>query len=340
MKVFTVLKRQHSLGPVLVATALLWCAPQRPAGAQGATGARRAETLGAGNHTLTLNHGGKTRRYVLHIPRGVVAARPVPLIVAFHGGGGEAVGFQDYAGLDAVSDREGFVVAYPNGSGPLPQRLLTWNAGDCCGYAMNNRVDDVGFAIALIDDVSKRVSVDAGRVYATGHSNGAMMAYRLAAERADRIAAIVPVAGAYNLATFAPSRPVAVLAIHSADDTRALYGGGMGPAFPGTNTRSSHRPVMDALEQWRTTNGCSPTPVTRDTRTRAATGGTEVQSATYIVWEGCVAGAPVAHWKLTNVGHAWPGNTDLGRRADLVGPETTIIDSAEEIWRFVKGVKR
>jgi hypothetical protein len=62
-------------------------------------------------------------------------------VLAFHGGGGEAQGFKGYAGLDTVADREGFIVVYPNGTGVLPRRLLTWNAGECCGYAMNQRVD-------------------------------------------------------------------------------------------------------------------------------------------------------------------------------------------------------
>jgi poly(3-hydroxybutyrate) depolymerase len=75
-----------------------------------------------------------------------------------------------------------------------------------------------------------------------------MMADRLAAERANRIAAIVPVAGAVDHERFAPSRRVAVLHIHSVDDPRALYEGGLGPPSPGTDVRSSHRPVMDGRE--------------------------------------------------------------------------------------------
>src|SRR5688572_28996422 len=166
-------------------------------------GQRPSTALTSGDHTMSLQYGGREGSYLLHVPRAAEAGRGLPLVLAFHGGGGEAEAFKGYAGLDAVADREGFLVAYPNGSGLLPRRLLTWNAGECCGFAMNQRLDDVGFAVAVIDDVTRRAAVDTRRVYATGHSNGAMMAYRLGAERADRIAAIAPVAGAYNLATFA-----------------------------------------------------------------------------------------------------------------------------------------
>ena len=289
-------------------------------------------TLVAGDHSVPLQHGGRRRSYIVHVPRAATkSARPI--VLAFHGGGGEADGFKSYAGLDAVADREGFIVVYPNGTGVLPRRLLTWNGGQCCGYAMTQRIDDVGFAMAVLDDVGRRTSIDPRRVYATGHSNGAMMAYRVAAERADRIAAVVPVAGAISHDRFAPSRRVAVLAIHSVDDPRALYEGGIGPPFPGTGVRSSHRPVMEGLETWRRHNGCSPT--TRVVEARKGRSGSTAQTATLLEWEGC--GARVAHWKLTGVGHGWPGTSPRGRD-EIIDPPTTLVNAAEEIWRFASAV--
>jgi polyhydroxybutyrate depolymerase len=295
--------------------------------------------LPPGNHTFSLRHAGRTRSYIVHVPAAATAARALPIVLAFHGGGGEAAGFQAYAGLDAVADREGFLVVYPNGSGVLPRRLLTWNAGECCGFAMNNKVDDVGFAIAILDDLAKRSPTDSTRVYATGHSNGGMMSHRLAAERADRIAAIVPVAGSLVTTNFAPSKPVAMLQIHSVDDPRALYDGGMGPPFPGTNVRSSHRPVPQTIDRWRKHNRCGDSTSVTDTKTGSTSNGAK-QTATRIQWHGCASGAPVAHWKLTGVGHGWPGNLNSGMREGIIGPPTTMISAAEEVWRFVSGVRR
>jgi polyhydroxybutyrate depolymerase len=247
--------------------------------------------------------------------------------------------FKGYAGLDAVADREGVIVVYPFGTGVLPRRLLTWNAGDCCGYAMNQRVDDVGFAVATLEDLARRTSIDPDRVYATGHSNGAMMAYRLAAERADRVAAIAPVAGALNVDDFSPARPVAVLHIHSVDDPRALYGGGLGPPFPGTNVRSSHRPVTDGLESWRRRNGCSESTRVVETRSGTATAGAK-QSAALVAWDGCAAGASVMHWKLAGVGHGWPGSRVPELREEIAGPSTRLVDAADEIRTFFAGQHR
>src|SRR5687768_14377387 len=317
-----------------------------PAAAPPVAGAAQSTrvTLDTGDHSFALQHGGRRRSYLVHLPpdrlgKGFAAqadtARGRPVVIAFHGGGGEADGFKNYAGLDAVADREGFIVVYPNGTGVLPRRLLTWNAGECCGYAMNQRVDDAGFAIAVLDDLERRTAVDPRRVYATGHSNGAMMAYRLGAERADRIAAIVPVAGGISQERFTPGRRVAVLAIHSADDPRALYEGGVGPPFPGTDVRSSHRPALEGLEKWRRHNGCAAT--TRVVENRAGRSGVTAQTATLLELDGCAAGARVAHWKLTGVGHLWPGAPSRGRD-EISGAPTTVINAAEEIWRFVSRV--
>jgi polyhydroxybutyrate depolymerase len=321
-----------------VAIAVAACLSRPSAVAIQAQGA--AATLTPGDHTFSIQHGGRSRSYIVHMPRGASPDRGRPVILAFHGGGGEAEGFKRYAGLDAIADREGVVVVYPYGSGPLRRRLLTWNAGDCCGYAMNQRVDDVSFAMAVLDDVARRVNVDTRRIYATGHSNGAMMSYRLGAERADRIVAIAPVAGSHDLDRFAPSRAVAVLDIHSVDDPRALYNGGTGPPFPGTNVRSSHRPVEESIGRWRVHNGCSAQPRTVETRKGTAPSGGASQTATLLAWDGCVQGGVVEHWKLTGVGHGWPGNARAELREGLIGPPTTLVVAAEEIWKFFSKTQR
>lgn len=320
----------------IVLLSLVGVMSAQPLRAQAAS--KATATLATGNHTVRLRFAGKNREYIIHVPSGANTA--LPLLLAFHGGGGEAEGFQKYAGLDAISDREKFLVVYPYGTGVFPRRLLTWNAGECCAQAMNNKVDDVGFAMAVIDDVIRQTRVDTKRIYATGHSNGAMMAYRLAAEHAERIAAIAPVSGAYNLEKFAPSQPVAVLDMHSVDDPRALYNGGNGPAFPGTNSTSSHRAVMDGIHRWTRNNKCAGDSTIAEVRTGKPGSDNAGQTATLMVWKGCPAGGEVAHWKLTGVGHGWPGDEGAAKRERIIGPQTTLVLAAEEVWKFVSKVKR
>lgn len=128
------------------------------------------------------------------------------------------------------------------------------------------KVDDVGFAVAVIADLERRTLLNRRRIYATGHSNGGIMSQRLAAERPDFVPAIASVAGSLDVREFSPARAVPVLQVHSVDDPRALYDGGLGPPFPGTNNRIFHQPVQAGLDRWVAVNGCRATPDTADMR--------------------------------------------------------------------------
>jgi len=296
-------------------------------------------SLGAGDHDRSLTvGGGASRTYIVHVPPRVSEGRPLPIVIAFHGGGGNAPSFKAYAGLDAQADREGFVVVYPDGSGRLGRRLLTWNAGACCGYASAQNVDDVGFSLAVLRDVARNVSIDPTRVYATGHSNGAMLAYRLAIDASDRIAAIAPVAGSMQATSFPPPRPVPVLHIHSVDDPRALYAGGLGPPFPGTQNRVSHRAVEPELRRWVAHDRCPAELRVVEQRTTPVRGSAD-HTATLLVWSPCAGGAEVQLWKLTGAGHGWPGG-HVRLPETLIGPQTVVIDAALEVWRFVSRFRR
>src|SRR5690242_20590722 len=135
-----------------------------------------------GDYEFYLTHEGLRRTYLLHIPPQASDAKPLPLVLSFHGAGSNATVMRAYTHMDRAADRDGYIVAYPNGSSGLGDKFLTWNAGNCCGPAQLLRIDDVGFSLNVLDDIAARANVDKSRVYATGLSNGAMMAYRLAAE--------------------------------------------------------------------------------------------------------------------------------------------------------------
>jgi len=286
-----------------------------------------------GTHDLKLG----TRTFLVHVPREFKTRGALPVLIAFHGGGGNATGFQKYAGFDRLADREGFVVVYPDGTGTQGRRLLTWNAGACCGRAQAAGVDDVAFTLAVLRRLAADLPLDRTRVYVAGHSNGAMMAYRLAAEAADRVAAVGAVAGMMVVERFSPAQPVAVLHIHSADDPRALYRGGLGPPFPGTQVRSRHASVEGGLARWMIMDRCATEPRVAESRTAAV--GATTHTAELLVYEPCESDAAVAHWRLTGAGHGWPGHRSLLPER-LMGPDTTVIDAAEEIWKFVARFRR
>ncbi|MBI5535261.1 MAG: polyhydroxybutyrate depolymerase [Deltaproteobacteria bacterium] len=297
---------------------------------------RAPAALSPGDERLEIDHAGLKRSSLVHVPPQARAGKPLPVVLDLHGGGGNAESQKKYSAMDGLADKEGFVVLYPNGYGKLGERLLTWNAGSCCGPAMKDNVDDVGFLLGLVDALSRRLPIDPARVYATGLSNGAMMAYRLAAEAPDRIAAIAPVAGAGYAAPSHSKRAVPVMHIHSVDDPRALYLGGEGPPFPMTNSRVTHEPVEAVLARWVAANGCAPTPV--ETRSIVGAPGTldAGQTARRLEWSRCRDGAEVVHWKLTGAGHVWPGG-DRHFLEKTLGPGTAIIDANVEMWLFFRG---
>jgi polyhydroxybutyrate depolymerase len=304
-----------------------------------AASAMAAGTPAPGDHEFELTVGTLKRSYLVHVPPQAATGKPLPIVLNFHGGGGNAANQKSYSRMDESADRDGYIAVYPNGTGGIGGRLLTWNAGTCCGSAAANQVDDVGFVVVLLDDLARRMPYDRARVYATGLSNGSMMAYRLAAEAPEAIAAVAGVAGAMTLPRFAPKLPVPVMHIHSVDDRRALYDGGLGPAFPLTNTRVFHQSVDSMIGKWVTHNGC-PAEAQVAGPVSGKPGAADAEhTATRYRYGPCRAGTEVVFWKLSGAGHVWPGGKQ-NYLPLLLGPGTTLIDANREMWRFFSRFRR
>lgn len=272
-----------------------------------------------GTTLAMLTHGGAMRSFRVHVPPGHRNDAPSAVVVMLHGGGGSGRQFEQASSrMDAVADREGFVAVYPDGSGVL----RTWNGGGCCGYAVENDVDDVGFITALLDHLEGALCVDQDRIFASGMSNGAIMAHRLACELSDRIAAIAPVAGTDLTRGCAPVRVVPVLQIHGTADGHVPWDGGQGcgPAnVPFTS-------VPETMERWRMRDGC----------TGATTSYFAEGDGTCEAYGGCAAGSDVVLCSIEGGGHSWPGGEPP---ADLVecpgnGPQSATFHASDAIWRF------
>ena len=258
---------------------------------------------GAGTVSGSLNYQGRSRAYLVHVPPSYDGSRPLPLVLILHGGMGNAAGTEKLTGLSAKADKEGFIAVYPNGTGLLGDRILTWNVGWGYGYALRNNVNDVGFLKALVANLENRYSIDRNRVYATGISNGAMMSYRLASEASDVFAAVAPVSGAAAgqknasspLIVFpAPARPVSVIAFNGRMDRMVPYDGGQGMGV----TNAVYQPVSYSISNWVGFDGCPPNP----TRQVSADGNVITDS-----YAGGRGGSEVVLVTINNGGHAWPG---------------------------------
>jgi len=283
------------------------------------------------------DHGGlqelqvQGRKVLVHLPAGQDASRPLPLVLAFHGGGGHAEYMADDAkyGLQRKADEAGFIVAFPNGYSKLPSaKFATWNAGGCCGDARDRGSDDVGFARAIVAAVKGRYNVDAGRVFATGMSNGGMLSHRLACEAADVFRAVASVAGTDATSACTPSRPVAVLHIHAKDDDHVLFNGGAGAAaFRDESKVMAFTSVPETVSRWVQRNHCAATP--RRTLERPG--------AYCEAYSGCSGGAGVQLCVTDSGGHSWPG-ADSVRRGKP--PATQALDANDVIWRFFEQASR
>jgi polyhydroxybutyrate depolymerase len=279
--------------------------------------ARAPATLSPGDVTRMLTHDGRERSYIVYVPPTYDPAQPTAVVLVFHGGGGNAENARMMTGFDAVADAEGFIVVYPNGTGRRTDRLLTWNGGRCCAYAMEQNVDDVGFVRTLLADLGTVANVDARRIYATGMSNGAIMSYRLACELADVIAAIGPVAATQNLDACTPSRPVPMLHVHGDADRHAPYAGGVGAeSLVGVHFES----VETTLDFWVRQNGCASTPQV-----------TQNGSIRHTVYNDCRQNAAVELSTVVGGGHAWPGGQPGWKGGDV---PTTELNASQVLWDF------
>jgi len=267
---------------------------------------------------------GRARTYLLNLPpRYYADSSKFSLVIALHGAGGKASQFEQDYGFTNKANDAGFIVVYPEGvqsNGVLG--LRTWNAGTCCDYALENHIDDVNFIRALIDSLVIRYRVEPRKIYATGMSNGGMMAYRLACEMPEKIAAIAAVSATMVVAQPCdPSLPVPILHMHAALDAKVPYQGGIG-------LRGYYFPPVDSvLAVWSAKDACSETaPVV-------------VQNNQYkfTSWSACGDDAVIECYLTADGGHAWPGSSKAGRRGDT---PSTAINANDLIWEFFQRFER
>jgi len=275
------------------------------------------------------------RSYDLVLPDGYSGDAAVPVVVDFHGGGGnkraEATSscpegdLDDAKCLHAFARRTGFALVYPNGTGGdgWKGNLRSWNAGGgnpddewrCTSVpACADGVDDERYVRELLDDLEGRVNVDVDRVYATGISNGGAMSHRMGCQVSDRFAAIAPVGGAMQWTVdseCAPGESVAVLHIHGTADTCWQYeGGAPDGACPNGQEGLAHVSVQRTLDEWSAILGCGAS--SEVAMEDAVSDGT---TSTRVVFEDCA----LEHIRVDGGGHAWPqGNQYF--KPETIGP--------------------
>jgi len=274
----------------------------------------------AGLQVRSLDVNGTRREYRLHLPAGSSTNQPRSIVLAFHGAMSNGRQTAYLTGLNAKADAEGFIAVYPEGSG----RPQTWNGGNCCGPAAEDKVDDVAFTRAILDDLAKVSTIDRRRIFATGISNGGIFCYRLAAELSDRIAAIAPVAGTLGSEAIQPARPVSVIHFHGTDDDFVPIGGGRTAK---TFFRIDFISVEQAISSWVKADGCPEKPVVVELPDKADPQ-IRVTRATYGPGK---QGSEVVLYTVRGGGHTWPGHEVP---IEFLGHSTKDISATDLMWEF------
>lgn len=211
-----------------------------------------ATVLAAGNSDKTIQVGGDSRSYVLHVPAAYDGKKAVPLIIDFHGLGGSGQNERTGSPYPAQVDAEGVVMAFPSGkSGPSGP---AWNVGPCCV----KNTDDVAFAKALVSEIEKVACIDPKRVYAVGFSMGGGMSHYLACHASDIFAAVAPAAFDLlkeNVDDCKPTRPLSVVSFRGTSDPIVPYAGGASSVVAGMPI--TFLGAKATFEKWAAINKCS-----------------------------------------------------------------------------------
>jgi poly(3-hydroxybutyrate) depolymerase/CubicO group peptidase (beta-lactamase class C family) len=277
------------------------------------------------SETVLMRHGGRARRFQMHVPPYKQNHAGLPLLIVLHGGGGNGEQIRQATGLDKLGVRQGFVVAFPDGTGRLPKKLLTWNSGGIDVYAQRHKIDDVDFLKNVVVNIQKKVPINADRIFVVGHSNGGMMCHRLAREAADVFDGIAVVAGAMNFTDNGVHGAIATLLIHGTSDKNVPLEGG--PAG-GRGQKRVDASLKSAADYYIVRNGLVAYP-----QTDVEEG---VTFARYLRGKDKGEAMPVWVVTLEDGGHAWPGQDHQSR---LLGDQPHPWSASRGVLEFFAGLR-
>ena len=235
------------------------------------------------------------RPFTLVVPLTYDSAIPAPLIIALSGYNQTGADMEKYLHLTSLAAANGILYVYPDGTKDS-RGVRFWNGTtECCDF-QSPKVDDDSYLMSMIDQISAHYSVDPNRIYIIGHSNGGFLANALGCRHADRIAAVVSIAGASytKIPACKPSAPISVLEIWGTKDV----------TFVGNHIRGSPIPgAVTTFKNWGVIDGCTTTPVILpdkldlDTKVPGA-------ETTVTEFQGCPAQTIISYWQMAGSGHS------------------------------------
>ena len=311
--------------PLVAVLAAVLLSPQSgPVAVAGAAPCDPGRAHDAGDFDRTIESGGLTRDYILHVPPSYTGDEAAPLVVLLHGLGDSAAGIANYTELPSKADEAGFILVMPQALSTDLLNITHWNI--VLFPSEVGEPDDLTFIADMLNELESELCIDADRIFATGASNGAQMSSRLGCSLADRIAAIAPVAGVYfpplSLDLPEPAgcpdmRSMPLLAFHGTSDTVIPFNGGQAGA--GDFSFILRDIDDDIMPEWAAHNGCTSGPSTEQA----------TENVQLVRYEGCNKDATLALYVIDGGGHVWPG------AEDSKGPDVADEISANDlIWDF------
>ena len=243
-----------------------------------------ANQIKVGESWQVIKSGNMERRYLLYVPTIYDGSMPFPLVLNFHGSGGDPEGQLAYSDFANLADEKNFVVALPFGEYRL-WGSRSWNTTND-----SDEVNDVLFTLDIISDLSKKLNIDPDRIYATGMSGGARMTSRLACDLDDVLAAVAPVAGIQFPPECKTHGGMPIITFHSKNDE-------VNPFEHGKNSPPYWTAgVEESLAGWVDMNGCEEAPQIFSISDAVAR----------LSWENCRDNAEIVFYLIEDGGHTWP----------------------------------
>lgn len=270
---------------------------------------------------VLLSSGGTQRRYRLHLPM-FQGTGPRPLIVALHSGGSSPQSMEYSIGLDAVADRLGLFVVYPEAIGGY------WNNGRPNSVKRSGGIDDTQFIVDVVNNAEKKEVIDKKRVFVIGHGDGGIMAMNIAAQRAESFRGVAVIgAQQVNLpGQPRPKTPMSALFIHGNAD----------PVFPWRGSTVKDGGPLTSVDQtvksYQVLNGLgSAKPTVTAMPNRDPMDGTTV---TRSVWGPSPKGFVVSVYTVIGGGSPWPGGEVVTRNQAARGRTSRDLDAANVVGHF------
>ena len=256
---------------------------------------------------------GDTRNYLLHVPRNYNKSSPVGLLWVYAGRGADNNHAESFTQFSDPKYNPNMMVVYPQGT---PDR----SGEDVWQGDPNAKTDDISFTLELLDDLQKTYTIDEGKIYAAGQSNGGgFVANHLACDvdASRRFAAFGAVSAAYyqlnrrscnadkvKIKCDNNGTKIALIDVHGGQDRTIEYAGGH-------RRRACLPSIPHFVTSWAERNG-----MTTSNRTSEVYGGDAVH---YSFGEAAADGM-VQSYYVPTMGHVWASgsNGEVLRATDVL----------------------